>query len=146
MRLDIELHDTKAFSINNYYYGTRRIRTREARGWGERIHRQLAVYRYLMVDFFNEFDPNKHVLHCHIMFGMPNLFNKRGEVNHFAKDLSNIEKPLLDIVTGKKYFDRGEPTLNIDDKFITKLISEKVPSNSYNIKLSFTIESIPDII
>jgi hypothetical protein len=70
---------------------------------------------------------------------MPNLYNEKGEINHQSKDLSNIEKPIIDIVTGKKYFDRGETTLNIDDKFITHLDSWKKYDDNYSIHIIFTI-------
>lgn len=139
-KINLILNNIKPFSINSYYYGTRRVRTREARLWGEDIHRQLQVYRYLMVDFQKQFNPTIHTLHCSLRFSIPNLFTKAGEINHQSKDLSNIEKPLLDIVTGRKYFDRGEPTLNIDDKYITRLLSEKVYGSSYTIEIEFEIK------
>lgn len=70
---------------------------------------------------------------------MPNLYNNKEEINHQSKDLSNVEKPLLDIVTGRKYFERGESTLNIDDKFLINLTSKKRYAESYSIDIVFTL-------
>jgi len=67
------------------------------------------------------------------------FFNAKGEVSMRSKDLSNIEKPLIDLIFSPRYIERGIPTIGIDDHFITKLYSEKKPGPINKISLIISI-------
>lgn len=136
--LEITLKNTKSFSINNYYIGRLRVRSPEARKWGQEIHDKLVVYKQDFEKFRSGFDAKHHALHIEITRYLPNLYNESGTINHQSMDCSNTEKSLIDIVTGSKYFERGLCTLNIDDKFIVRMVSEKRygPKNLIHIKFT----------
>ncbi|MCK9370543.1 hypothetical protein M0R04_11585 [Candidatus Dojkabacteria bacterium] len=136
--LEITLKNTKPFSINSYYIGRLRVRSPEARRWGSSIHSKLVDYKQDFEKFRSGFDAKHHALHCTLVFRMPNLYNAKGEISHQAMDLSNIEKTLIDIITGIKYLDRGLDTLGIDDKFIINLNSTKIHDKDFSIMIKFT--------
>lgn len=144
--LYIKLIDVKPFSINSYYYGIKRVRTRDARAWGAEIHRQMVAFKDQIEVFRSLFNPKKHSLRVEIVHEMPKetFFNTKKEVSHRSKDLTNIEKPLIDILTAGKYLDRGFSVLGIDDHFITELLSFKRVSadNRFRILVKFFIIDI----
>lgn len=61
------------------------------------------------------------------------FYNKAGEVSSKTIDCSNFEKPLIDLVFGH--------TMDVNDKFITKLVSSKRAGADYSIKM--TIRLLP---
>jgi len=147
-QLEINLK-SPSFSINSAYYKNRK-RTTECRKWGKRIHNQLEVYRKEFDAFRAEFDPIKHAIQVTLDFNIPHgtLFTKRdGSISKFSKDLSNVEKLLIDLVFDTRYYDRGLPSLSIDDKFIVSLISRKKLSlnDEHQIKIVISRVNLNDL-
>jgi len=136
----------KGFSINSFYTANRRFKTSAAREWtitvqhflkDSKIQKKLENLR----DYFN---PQKHVFEITLKFYYPKnkLFSSTGGISSKSFDCSNVEKPLIDILFLPKYFEET-PNLNIDDKYIVKLLSEKKISRdnkSYYIEIEIVIK------
>lgn len=119
----------KPYSINSMYYRDRSIITKDAREW------QLKVLDYLsdpkiqtqIKQFKEHFDIEKHLLQVEIQHYYPESFfiTKKGSVSSKTFDLSNIEKPLIDLVLCHRYSGEKYKNLEIDDKNIIYLKSSK---------------------
>ena len=128
----------KPFSINSMFYGHKKHgKTIAAQEWSCEVLVALALKenkKKLKEPFFNFFYP-KHI-----------LYTKDGRISGRAHDLSNIEKPLIDLVFLPRYYDLPSPygakNLNIDDKYITHLISKKKAGKSFKIKITIQIKSL----
>lgn len=121
------------FSINRMYYRDQRIKTREAREWTQQ------VFRYIhLTDIEERFDAlreeQKRTGACYgvrLVANYPRytFYNKQGKLSSRTMDVSNFEKPLIDLLFLPKYFNMPSPegcrNLNSDDKLITALISQK---------------------
>ena len=94
------------------------------------------------------FDYKIHVYKVEINFFYPKniLHTKDGQISAKAHDLSNIEKPLIDLVFLPLYYDRPAPygakNLNVDDKYITHLVSKKRIGKSFKMKVSLQIKDL----
>lgn len=139
------------FSINAYYYKTRQ-RTRGARLWANDIFRQMDMFYDDIVEFRDQFDVGIHGLEIDLKFYYPEelFFNKAGTISAKTMDLSNVEKPLIDLLTQSKYADRAIPegaeNLRIDDRYIIALRSSKHPQIAtlpHSIEVVFKIVPIP---
>lgn len=132
------------FSINSYYYRTRQ-RTKEARLWANDIFRTLANYKEDILEFRSNFDVTQHSLGLELVFTYPqNIFyTKQNTISSKTMDITNVEKPILDLLTHPRYNERPLPegclNLNIDDKFITEMHSTKQAGKEYSIKAIFYI-------
>lgn len=132
------------FSINKAYY-RRGNRTKEYREWGEQIHLALDAYKDEIDSFRDKFDPLKHALEVEITHFIPSstLYTKAGKISRRSKDLSNVEKTLIDVLFEPKYFKRGFSTLNLDDTLIISLHSFKRESPTGEFYINVTIQSVP---
>lgn len=132
------------FSINSAYYlksfrgkSATKIRTRECRDWGDRVIAQLQDKTEDMKLFREAFNDKMHALHISLAFYIPEgkFYTKAGHISIASCDITNIEKLLVDILFDERFngrtLDDGTKVFNIDlnDKFITRMVSEKNPSN-----------------
>lgn len=138
------------FSINKYHYARTKTRTQAARDWGSEIHAQLQELQ--LGDTFKKMreyhDPKLHGIEVDLRFGIDRakFFRKDGEISRRGMDLTNIEKPLVDLIFDEKHLHRdGIPVLALDDKYITRLHSQKFPAdvNTILIKISIYNLEIP---
>ncbi len=93
----------------------------------------------------DHFDPKQHVYKIELTFFYPKhvLYTKDGPISARAHDLSNIEKPLLDLLFLPAFYDRYNcKNLNIDDKYITHLVSKKCVGKSFKIKINIHIKDL----
>lgn len=141
------------FSINKYYYygKPKVVRTQAARKWGENIHKQLLDLG--LNDQFEKarklYNPKTMGIAVKLVFGIKRerFFTKRGTINRRAMDLSNIEKPLIDLIFAEKYLKRdGICNLGIDDQYICKLESEKAPADIDTIAVEITIYPLKSLL
>ena len=94
-----------------------------------------------------KFDPLKHDYHVDICVTYPKAvyFNKQGLISAKTQDLSNIEKPIIDLIFLPKYYTESSPNgclnLNCDDRFVTKMSSAKVAGDSDSIRITISIVS-----
>lgn len=143
----------KPFSINKMHYRDRRHKTQDYRDWElsalqaintEYVQNQLKKIR-------EAFDANKHAFAVRFTFLYPSsvLYNKAGQISSRAEDVTNIEKPLLDLLFLPKYhvqsFPYGGPNVNADDKHVLSLTSRKSLSadDKHHIRISIAVVPKP---
>lgn len=150
MRQKISL-PIEPYSINAVYYNNRSIKRPEALQWGYRVMHLMSDDKIAskLEKLRKHFDPSKHQYHVHLVFKYPKnlLYKADGSLSARAHDLSNIEKLLVDHLFLPVYFNKETPygckNLNVDDKYITKLVSEKTASHDEVHAIDITIRIRP---
>ena len=140
----------KPFSINAMFCRDKRYKTIEAQEWSASVLVALALKenKKKLKELRQHFDPMKHVYKVDLTFFYPKhiLHTKEGPISNRAHDLSNVEKPLIDLIFLPAFYDRPSPygakNLNIDDKYVTHLVSKKVVGKSFKIKVSIKIKDL----
>ncbi len=154
MRKEIILR-VPPFSINRMYYSDLKAKTADAREWSAQVLHQLnyADNQPQLQAIREYFDPKLHAFVVQMTAFYPKeiFFNKEGSISGRTQDESNWEKPLLDLVFGPKYFDQPSPygakNVNHDDRYIYRLISQKLPHDQDHsiIKLVIKVVSLDRI-
>lgn len=143
--IEFSLVGARGFSINKAYYnkGNMKVRTQECRAWGASIVRKLANSEIQeQIKWFREqYKPDQHGLAINLSFGvLPEFFfTKSGLISIRSLDLTNVEKLLVDIIFNKKFDTSEYESLNIDDKCLVQLYSEKIPSQDWIISVSLSL-------
>lgn len=130
------------------YHKTRSYKTGEAVEWSYNIFHILnsEENQAKLQNLRDAFNPSKHYIIYTQLACYPeeDFFTKKGHISARTHDVSNTEKPLIDLITLKKYFNLEPPAgcknLNTDDKFICDLISKKRPSKDGLHKIIISIE------
>lgn len=141
----------KPWSINDLYYANKRHGKKQAAiEWGYEIFHFLNQRTHLkkFQELRGFFDPKKHYYEVDLKFFFPynKLFTQDGRMK--TPDLSNIEKPLIDLIFLPEYFKKEAPfgvkNLNIDDKYIGKLTSRKrvCKDDKYHTIISLKIKDL----
>jgi len=135
----------KAYSVNAMFYRDGRRKKQEAVQW------ERTIANYLRDEDIQEqleniranFDPKKHCIQVSLIFEFPKeiLITKVGAMSSKAFDLSNIEKPLIDVIFLPSHSSKTCKNLELDDKYVSKLTSAKVPSTRHSIRIC--IELLP---
>ena len=141
----------KPFSINAMFCRDKRHKTIEAQEWSCSVLVALALKenKKKLKELRQYFDPMKHVYKVDLTFFYPKhvLFRKDGGISARAHDLSNVEKPLIDLIFLPMFYDRPSPygakNLNIDDKYITDLRSRKRVGKDFRIRVTLNIKDLP---
>ncbi len=109
----------KPFSVNAYRCRDQRFKTAEAQDWETRIKYMLEDYAKEFNEMQTDFETFGGEFHVCLTAYYPNhvYYNKAGAVSAKTIDLSNFEKPLIDMIFRE--------SLGVDDRFITKLSSKK---------------------
>jgi hypothetical protein len=137
------------------YYATRKVITSEARDWQHDVIYAASApgITDLLTAFSAQFDPKQHSISFSMVWNVPvsEFFTKGGTISGHVYDLSNIEKPLLDLLMLPRFHGNNPPqtfkNMNLDDKFVTKLHSEKRPvlGQKHNIEISFELLAKPAV-
>lgn len=131
---------SKTLSINSTYYGNRQHgKTAEARQWTTNMLLTIDRYKEEFAALRNYFNPKKHVYSFKMKVFIPEsiMYTKDGKMTSLVHDLSNVEKSCVDVIFLPKFFSEmslfGEKAanLNIDDRYLQYLSSEKVPTEDY---------------
>lgn len=148
MKIQFSLN-VRPFSINKMYYRGNFQRTQEARNWASEVFQELnkSEVQSLLASFKEKFNKNKQGIKVTLYFRYPEekLLTKKGAISSRAFDLTNVEKPLIDLIFGPKYnkrrFPDGCKNLNLDDKYIIDCCSYKRPSvlNEHSIGIILEI-------
>jgi len=141
----------KTFSVNAAYVRTGHGVTKSsgAREWTAQFFNLLASTenQEKISELKSAFNPALHVYHIEIIINTPDLYTAKGEVSSRTHDCSNFEKGILDCLMLPKFNDEvfpyGAPNLNCDDKFVTRLVSEKVPNKARSIGIKVAIVERP---
>lgn len=125
----------KAFSINAAYYKNRFIKTMEFRDWQTLVLEHLNDIK-LLDDLRLEYERVGGVFAVELTFVYPYpiYYNKQKTISSKTFDLSNVEKPLLDVIFGDR--------LGINDKYVVELNSAKRAGACHEIQI--TLELQPD--
>lgn len=121
----------KAFSLNKYRYGHSPHKTKEAREYEEDVLQRLKEIPELTV-----MSEKWHgTIEVELVFTYPSavFYNAKGHISAKTYDLSNVEKPLLDLIINRH--------MGLDDRFVTKLVSSKGPGEAYSIKVILVLSS-----
>jgi hypothetical protein len=140
---------SKSFSINSMYNykNNRKFKTLEAEKWETGILHQLSS-KQNMQKFENlrsQFDPELHSYAVTISVYYPeaDFYTKKGLISAHTHDVSNYEKPLIDLLFLPKYFELPAPygckNLNMDDKYITRMFSTKRPGTEHKLIVKIKI-------
>lgn len=137
------------FSVNKMYGRDRRHKTSAYKNWEMGVLNVLC--RRSVQEKFLAFREAwlKQPGHIHVTLDFifpPNvLYNKAGEISSRAEDLTNIEKPLVDLLFLPKVhvqpFPYGCPNFNVDDKHILRLLSRKLIGDRFAVRVRATIVS-----
>jgi hypothetical protein len=138
--------NSPGFSINSLYYGNRKLgKTAEAREWSAQINWQLAKYAKEFMELRQSFDASKHGFKVTLIFTYMNFYNKEGKISSKVHDLSNVEKPLIDLLFLKANHGQAPykaPNLAVDDKYICDLISSKRPGLQDSIEVCIELQDL----
>ena len=129
----------------------KRHKTIEAQEWSCSVLVALALKenKKKLKELRQYFDPKKHVYKVDLTFFYPKhvLHKKEGGISARAHDLSNGEKPLIDLIFLPMFYDRPSPygakNLNIDDKYIIDLRSRKRVGKDFRIRVTLNIKDLP---
>lgn len=124
MKRKLVLQGLQAVSINNAYYNDKRHGYKpEVKQWFQQVAHQLGQgqNKKAISDVKKYFDEDKHVFHVMLSFTNPNFYTKDGRISARSFDLSNIEKCTIDSL----FLSAHANSIGIDDKFITRMVSEK---------------------
>lgn len=135
-------------SINNFYYGDKRHGIRvEAREWQQTLFHYLSLPKNAekLEALRSFFDPNKHSYRFSItMFAPPEkLYTKAGQLSAKMHDITNCEKAIVDVFCLPKHCQNASPygcqNLAIDDRYVTRLFSQKKVGKEIGLRVSITI-------
>lgn len=151
MKNRISLDGCRPFSINNAYYKRTFTMTQECRIWRKTIieaakqPENLAIFEDVRNAFENAPKPAGLIVAISYGIRADYFFTKKGDVKRHSMDLSNVEKLLIDILFDPRFYERDElDNLNLDDKYIVKLYSEKIPKKEWTIKVEFGIINLEE--
>lgn len=139
-QISLLIHE-RPFSINSMYFNrpdNKKIRSLDARNWSRLIFIQLNnQYNLNQLKLFRDaFDPKTMGIGIHMTthYKRDTFFTKKDQISSRTMDISNIEKPIIDLIFDPKYFKRKCPegcqNLNLNDKYIVGMISNKLPSKT----------------
>jgi len=135
------------------FYKSRSYTTAEYKEWQVNILELLGSSRnqeslkYLR----DTFDSKEHRVEVLITHYFPQhiMFTEEGLMSSKAFDITNIEKPLVDIIFLPKYYKQNPPygikNFNNDDKFISDCVSRKRASYDFVIEVNIAIKPLSDI-
>lgn len=137
----------KPYSVNAMYYRDGRRKKREAVQWEQSVSEYLrnSEIQSQLQKIRQNFGVEKNSICVDLEFQFPDeiLFTQKGIMSSRAFDLSNMEKPLIDVIFLAKYSSSACKNLEIDDRYISKLSSSKTSGNQYLIKIKIELVALP---
>ena len=137
----------RSFSVNAMTYATKKFKTTECREWEASVLHQLNSTENIakLQNLRNFFDPKRHsyAVSITVVYPTSHFYTKQNLISAHTHDVSNVEKPLIDLFFLPKYYNQrdpyGAPNLNVDDKYVTRLFSCKKVGDDYGVKVSIKI-------
>lgn len=128
----------KPFSVNAMTYRDTRFKTAEFKSWANEVRNLLEEHKPLldMAMDFKDASQADFEVQITVLYPQHIFFNKLGQISAKTMDVSNIEKPLIDIIF-KDFMD-------VDDRHIWKLISTKEPGANQRIDINIILETDRD--
>lgn len=135
MKRHFKLPGMRPFSVNSTYHMSQfgRHKTSGANEWTSQLFHKLNNQTDLkaLAELRSAFDPSQHSYHVHLVWVHPEaeLLTKKGQMSAKSVDLTNCEKLIVDCLFLPKHYNEATPygleNLNIDDRYISRLTSEK---------------------
>ncbi len=125
----------KPFSVNAYRCRDQRFKTAEAQDWETKLKWLLEDYAKEFNELREDFEKYGGFFHVTIMvfYPMHVFYNKSEAVSAKTIDITNFEKPLVDMIFRE--------TMGVDDRFITRLSSSKQAGGTQNISVRIVHQS-----
>jgi hypothetical protein len=132
------------FSVNRTYSRDKRFKTSAFKAW------EIAAFEAIgcaepqrQLKELREFTAGKtFVYSVEFAFHCPRLITKSGTISNQVEDLSNVEKPLLDVLFLPKVhiqlYPYGVKNVNCDDRYVTKLVSSKQAADKPGVWITIT--------
>lgn len=141
----------RLFSLNSVYCKNRSFKTRDYRDWERAVLYALVEPgpKAELAKLRESFDPKTSALSLQLISYIPqdSLFNKQGSLSSRSLDLTNVEKPIVDILMLPRYHQvlqgMGGGNVNIDDKHIVSLKSCKRLSRDTKHWLKVRLAVVP---
>jgi predicted SpoU family rRNA methylase len=129
---------SKAFSVNAYSYRDKRHKTAEARAWEAQMLILLDEHSKALGEMADDWKKHGGCFRAHITVLFPPhiFYNRDGAISSKTFDLTNIEKPIIDLIFGQ--------IMEINDKTLVQVISEKLPGPLYAIEVSLELDRNTD--
>jgi hypothetical protein len=133
----------KGISINSLHYNDKRHGMRpEAKEWVDTVTFLLRQTKnaQAMTELREAFDASKHAYAIQIKAHVPRhiYYTKEGKLSRRSFDITNTEKPLVDVLFLEKY----KVGLLIDDCVLKSCHSVKVPSTDDTWKIEIQIKIV----
>jgi Holliday junction resolvase RusA-like endonuclease len=143
----------KALSINDVHCRDQRYLTAKAQEWIKNFLHIISEdsIKEKLKDIRDHFNSKKHSFKIDLTFYYPRdkYYTDKNEISSRIHDLTNIEKPLVDVLFLPKHHGDNPPykalNLNVDDKFISDLTSKKRPAEDYLIEVSIEVISLEEV-
>ncbi len=135
------------FSVNAMYCRDKRYKSQAYKQWEMRfivqLRKKTAQAQIQKIrEAYRPGDKFAVKLTCYYY----RFLNKQGLISAHTEDLSNVEKPILDILFLSKYHvlpePYGAPNINADDRFIVSLTSRKLQAKDPEDKICIAIRLI----
>lgn len=142
--------NVKPFSINQLFYRDGKRKTQEARNWEITVFDALNTAEHLasMAILRQDFDAKLHAFEIELTCFYPaELFRtKEGNISSRTQDITNWEKPLVDLIFLDRYSFSAPPfgvaNIQIDDKFIVSMLSQKKSHTESRTKIEVIIRRV----
>lgn len=122
-----------------------RYHSAEFKQWTKQVFMLLSAPepQLALKDLREHFKSKEHVFLVRLTMYYPNLITKDGRISSHSDDLSNTEKPLIDLLFLPKYnaekLPYGVPNICADDKHILQLTSRKRYAANSGIDVNIAI-------
>lgn len=105
-------------------YTTKRFITQDYSEWLMQVKFRLEneIDEQSILDLKSYYNPLLHKIQVEMIARYKNFYTKQNVISGHTHDCSNFEKPILDVLFDSKHLDIA------NDKYVTRLISEKMPS------------------
>lgn len=132
------------------YYGDGRTKSQKYYDWSFKLFDRLSHedIQAGLEPFREHFDPAIHgfVLRLTAYYPVKKFYRLKGGISAKTMDLSNWEKPLIDcIMLPKHHVNKppyGSPNLNVDDRYVVSLSSQKRVTSEEQPRIRISIRMI----
>ena len=136
----------KPFSINKLYYNNKgHGKTQAALEWSYNVLGQIHNYGDELAVLNSAQKAANCGIFLHLKFSIPKLRAKSGQISKLSVDITNGEKSIADLLMLPKYHGDNVPytarNLNLDDCWITFMVSQKIPGDEHKIEISMGLDT-----
>lgn len=128
-----------AISINRWSGASKRFLSKEAKSWTQDVQHALSgpQNQNQLELMHSSFSPKKHSFGIAFNFVSPKaeFYNKQGLFSSKTCDLTNVEKPIVDLLFLERHQTSEYSNIGWDDKYISELHSKKTAGQNWEIQV-----------